>query len=1411
MNENVIIQNIIDKYFQNNPDTFVKHHLDSYNNFFDNDIKRIFKENNPIQIMKQKNSNTNDFDFKCKLFLGGKSGNKLYYGKPIIYNNNSQFMYPNIARLKNMTYAITIHYDVDVEFIINDNNEENIKNITLEKIFLGRFPIMLMSNLCILKDLTKSVRFELGECRNDYGGYFIIDGKEKCIISQEKFADNMLYIRDKVNEIYSHSAEIRSVSEDSSKPKRSLQIRIVYPTPTLTNNNIVVNIPNVRKPVPLFILMRALGILSDKKIIEMCLLDLEKYKSYIELFIPSIHDANKIFTQNLALKYIASLTKGKTIPHALEILANYLLPHVGELNFKDKAYFIGYMVKELLRVYKKEIKPTDRDNFKYKRVELAGNLIYDLFNEYYKIQNKKIFQKIDKEFHYKQGIYTKDFFSLIELNYKEFFSEKIVEEGFKKAFKGNWGATSNTKKLGLIQDLNRLSYNSALSHLRKINLDIDASAKIVGPRLLHSSQWGIIDPLDTPDGGNVGLHKHLAITSNITSGCSSIPMIKWLRKNIKVMLLSENTPLTISNKCKIFVNGNWIGVINNPSESLKKIKKYRRNALIPILTSVNWDLANNIINIYTDAGRLCRPIFYNDNNKASYNKDFIIEKIKKNDFSWEQLITGFAKKNDSFNYKNLCSYMKISDLYNTNNIDDLEETKAVIEYLDSAETETTLISFNSKDMEKKYYTHLEIHPSLLLGIMGNQVVFPENNQLPRDLFACGQMKQAVSLYHSNFQTRIDTMGVVLNNGQIPLVKSRFLKYINNEEHPYGENVITAIMCYGGYNVEDSILFNEGSIKRGLFRTTYFNMYEDSEESSKVGNSEVNSFFTNVQNLNSSRLKPGYDYSYLDDNGIIKENTLLDDKKVIIGKAISNINDPDNVTDASTFSKKGQLGYVDKVYVTEGEEGFRIAKVRVRHERVPNIGDKFCSRCGQKGTIGLIIPEENMPFTDDGIRPDIIINPHAFPSRMTIGQLVETQMGKACLLAGGFGDCTAFMNEGPKHEIFGKILTNSGYSSDGCQVLYNGETGEQVQANIYVGPSYYMRLKHMVKDKINYRSKGPRQALTRQTVQGRANDGGLRIGEMERDGIIAHGATKFLQESMLIRGDEYFVAICNQSGMITIYNESRNLFLSPYIDGPIKFTDPIDETSIGNIENVTRYGRSFSIIRIPYTFKLLIQELQTMNVQLRIITDKNIDNLSSMISSNNIVNLLGNNENPLTIVKKTRENINKNKNKNMYQEEDNDNKMEDLELEEDNDNKMEDLEQEDLNVGLIDISKEESPIYIPEENVEISSSFIPNETLQESPIYASPPQGDSLSTNDKILIKKPDEEKNNSDKSLPINEELTSDEQKSSNESVEIKEPIKTNLNEDTSSNELDILTDIDDNNNNDTEENLNTKKDIKLN
>lgn len=1221
---------IIKKYFNDNPNYLVSHHLDSYNSFFNEDIKRIFKEKNPIRIMKEQDPDTNEFGLKCEMYLGGKTGDRLYYGKPVIYDENREhFMYPNEARLRNMTYGITIHYDVEVDFFILNQETQQLESSTmlLEKIFLGRFPIMLQSDLCVLNSLDKQVRFQMGECRNDKGGYFIVDGKEKCIVCQEKFGDNMLYIRDKANDTYSHSAEIRSVSEDASKPIRTLSIKIVSPSNTLSNNNIVVIIPNVRSPVPLFILMRALGVESDRDIIDYCLLDREKYSNYVDLFIPSIHDAGRIFNQEIALKYIAMLTKGKTIPHALEILTNYLLPHIGEMNFNDKAYFIGYMTKQLLMVYTKEMKATDRDNFAYKRIELTGSLLYDLFKEYYNIEQKQLFQRFDKEYYYK-GIYKKNFTSLIELNYKEFFGERIVEAGFRKAFKGNWGSETHTKREGVVQSVNRLSFNSFISHMRKLNLPLDASAKIIGPRLAHATQWGIIDPIDTPDGGNVGLHKSMTITATVTKGYSAKPMIKWLRANVAMLLLNECTPLILSNLCKVIVNGQWVGVIAEPREIEERMKTLRRIAVIPTFTSIYWNVKKNTLFIYTDAGRICRPVFYVDNktHKPSYTNESVIEKINKNDFTWEQLITGFAKKKDeNFNLKRGRLYNTVADLYNATDLKELSASKGLIDYLDTSETEGALIAMDYDIMKahEKPYTHIEIHPSLMLGVLGNQVIFPENNQLPRNLFACGQSKQAISLYHSNYPVRVDQTGIVLNNGQTPLVKTRYLKYINNEEHPCGENTIVAIMSFNGYNVEDSILFNEGSVKRGLFRTTYFSLYENREESERIGNNTVDKVFTNIESRNVVGMKPGCDYSKLDDYGLVKENMPVDEKTVLIGKVMTNIEKPDTFIDASSLPKKGQTGYVDKSFMTEGEQGTRIAKVRVRSERIPAIGDKFCSRCGQKGTVGLLIPEEDMPFTANGLKPDIIINPHAIPSRMTIGQLIESLMGKACSIQGAFGDCTAFVNKSDMPKVFGNLLTENGFHSSGNDILYNGQTGEQIETEIYMGPTYYMRLKHMVKDKINYRAQGPRTALTHQPVQGRSNDGGLRIGEMERDGLIAHGISGFLQESMLDRGDDYYMAVCNKTGAIAIYNESKNLFLSPQADGPIQFTGTIGENGEElNIQTVSKYGRDFSIVRVPYSFKLLMQELLTMNVQLRIITEANIDQMTTMSFSDNIKKLTG---------------------------------------------------------------------------------------------------------------------------------------------------------------------------------------------
>ena len=1691
--DNSTIWKIIDKYFEDNPNVLVRHHIESYNDFFKNGIFQIFKEKNPVRIQTQYDEDIGDYRHQCIMYIGGKSGDKIYFGKPVIYDDNqSHYMYPNEARLRNMTYGMTIHYDVEIEFINhlqpgekpgipglelieggfrNSHKFNNIKNKTmldlekeaelskqldrknvggyededeneekeekvvggapppkrrkqrkldteltaaetalfreaieksmvapnvqketviLEKILLGKFPIMTQSHYCILSGLPREIRHTMGECRNDIGGYFIIDGKEKTIISQEKFGYNMLNVHKGNDDNVLFAADITSVSENVAKPIRSLSIQLLAPTASYTFKNIVVKMPNVRSPVPLFILFRALGIISDKQIITMCLLDLEKYESLVDLFEPSVHDAGGIMTQRNALKYIANLTKYKTTDNALEILADYFLPHVGELNFIQKAYFLGYMVKEMLLVHVGINPPTDRDNYKYKRLELVGSLLNDLFREYYAMQLRQIHLLFEQKITYNRGIYEDNLKGLIYENYKEVFSERVLEQGFKKAFKGNWGAQPHTKRVGVIQDLNRLSHNSMMSHLRKTNLPLDSSVKLIGPRVLHSTHWGYFDPIDTPDGANVGIHKHLSISAYVTQGYSREPMIQWLREKVDMKLIEDCSPLILSRMTKVFVNGLWAGAIDIPIDTVEKVKLFRRNGLIPTYTSIDFDIGRNTVFIYTDGGRICRPVFYKDNetNNYSYELENIQKRLKEGDFTWNELISGFNKK--TIKGINLLHIYELHQLYE--NIDSESnpaklkrflDDKAIIDYIDANESEGAMISFqagksmlSSPSIEEKgsdkvntKYTHKEIHESFIFGMMANLISFPENNPAARNSFSCGQSKQACSLYHTNHQVRMDKTAVVLVNGQIPLVKTRYLEHINHEENTYGENPIVAIMCYTGYNVEDAVLINEGALKRGLFRTTYYTTYEAHEEKSKTGGATVDKVFTNVESeANVVGTKPGYDYSKLDKFGLIRENTPVDDKTVLVGLTVSGSENKDVRVDGSKVPKKGQLGTVDKAFITDGEEGFRIAKIRIREERIPNLGDKmacalptqqvlthlgwieikdiditihkvatldvngnmcyeypvnkfeydhngemyyvknkqvhvictlnhklyvkkrlgkiyefieakdaigkmlrfqksmkniqpdiefiqlgdkkfkmddwlqlvgmfvsdgsvnnraailschkqrkidfnidiltklgleykhdlyqgyialnkgkhpeiyeelkkyslgavnkylpayvwdlsqrqsiilmealmegdghtykegfsrygtismrlandvsrlavhcgwsgiikiaaepdgiqreitgrigygkdkthtyfqrhtyykisiirkqnqpyinkkqnesneekvieyegkvYCvempsshlyymrednfaasmlignSRVGQKGTVGLIIPESDMPFTKDGIRPDMIINPHAIPTRMTIGQLVESITGKACLHYGGFSDCTAFNNDGSKIKVFGELLTKAGYHSSGNDILYNGMTGEQLETEIFMGPTYYMRLKHMVKDKINYRAQGPRTALTRQPVAGRANDGGLRIGEMERDAVISHGASVFLRESMMERGDKYYMAVCNTTGMIAIYNPAKNLFMSPGADGPLKFVGALDSKEV-RVENVTKFGRDFSIICVPYSFKLLMQELQTINTQMRIITEDNIEQLENLSYSKNIEKL-----------------------------------------------------------------------------------------------------------------------------------------------------------------------------------------------
>lgn len=1291
MSFNPIPWEILNLYFKENPTFLVNHHLESYNEFYDTGLPQLLREKNPIHFFKNQDKITIDketrfvdyvlpngeqlpltydetkekfsdedketlqmrwdkasgkgtvktltleeYKYQAQLFIGGKEGNKLYYGKPIIFNKDDEnkFMYPNEARLKNLTYSFTIHYDVDIEFTLylplgDGSGKHTIKtyNITLEKIYLGRFPIMLRSNLCILNGLSAEARRNMGEDPNDMGGYFIIDGKEKLIVSQEKFADNMLYIQKDPNDLVSYSAKIRSVSEDASKPVRTLSIKMIKETPSSTNGQIIVSIPNVRKPVPLFIVMRALGIISDKEIIEYCLLDINKYPHYLSTLRPCVHDTGLIFTQQGALKFIATLTKGKTISHAMQILMIYFLPHMGELNFKQKALYLGYIVKRMLQVVHGEDKPTDRDSYMFKRLEIPGTLIYDLFREYYTLQQKNIFLQMDTEYFYAvkksaASYQNEDFINLIVENQSKIFNNTIVENGFRKAFKGDWGAEAHTKKPGVLQDLSRLSFFSSMAQMRKTNIPIGSDgAKVVEPRRINSTQWGIMCPIHSPDGGNVGLHKHLSILTHVTKRLSGYPFIEYLRREgLNMQLLEECTLQYISNVTKIFINGGWVGVTASPQEMKARLLLHRRNGLFNIFTSIRWNEQKNEIHIQTDSGRPCHPLFHVEGNRISYEKDDIMDKLGKGSLTWSECLIGTGKPLDKLSIANDTIYPSSIFQKGTN----LKNIEAIIEYIDTQEMEGVMLASTSQKKStygEKKITHIEIDPSVILSMMANQVIFPSTNPYPRNAFSCGQSKQAVSMYHTNFQNRMDKSALILNYGQNPIVRNRYYKPITGDKHPYGLNAIVAIACYTGYNVEDAIIMNRAALDRGMFRTTYFNVYESTEEISKVGSSEIKSRFLDIQNNDVIGLKPGYDYSKLDPNsGLIKEDTIVDDKTILIGKAVNSLTSGDIYVDESVAPKKGQLGHVDKSFLTETENGMRLAKIRIRHDRIPDIGDKFCSRAGQKGTIGIVLDECDMPFTKEGLRPDIIVNPHAMPSRMTIGHLVEVLTGKACVLTGALGDSTAFINKGPKNEEFGNILVREGFSSTGNEIMYNGMTGEQLETDIYFGPTYYLRLKHMVKDKINYRGRGPRTVLTRQTVQGRANNGGLRIGEMDRDAIISHGMMNFLNESMMERGDKYYMAICNNSGTIAVYNESRNLFLSPMTDGPLKFIENLDGGL--NIEPITRFGRDFSIVKVPYAFKLLYQELQAMNVQMRIITADNIDQLTSLNNKDNIVKLTG---------------------------------------------------------------------------------------------------------------------------------------------------------------------------------------------
>jgi DNA-directed RNA polymerase beta subunit len=1569
---------IIGSYFQDKHlDRLVRHQVESYNNFVGLQLPQTIDMFNEVHIKSE-----NDFDkesgkYSLEIFI--KFENFHIY-RPQIHENNGaiKLMFPQEARLRNFTYASAMTIDINIRYIVR--NGENLCNTntfykTLSKIHIGKLPIMLKSNICVLSQYKYVDNEHTGDCRHDAGGYFIINGSEKTVLGQERAAENRVYCFNisKNNTKYDWSAEIKSVPDFKCISPKQINMMI-----SSKNNGfgkpIVVQIPRVKLPIPLFIVFRALGVMSDKEICEYILLNLqnEKYSEMLQNLQASIIEAHKYINKEEAIKFIMGFViytpinmdketgAKKKYEFTLDVLHNDLFPHCNTP--QQKIYFLGYMANKLMRANFEWIKADDRDSYLNKRIDLTGTSLNNLFRNHFNKLVKDMEKQIVKEINNGSWRSTEDYLNIINLtNIYKIVKSTTIENGFKRALAtGDFGIKhANSNKVGVAQVLNRLTYVSSLSHLRRISTPSDKSGKLVPPRKLHSTSFGFLCPAEcfdpetpilmwdgsskragdimiddilvddlgnptkvrttcsgfknmydvipdkcnfmkhrvtdnhilclrirqhknilncdrkgknynhsvkflnrdnlkiqeryfaslkeaedfvnsfddddtlditienylklnkttkdhlvlfkveginwpkkdvemdpyllglwlgdglsagngfalnyktdfetlaywenwaqeneaiitkdkrygfsivskknkeagvaglcnrveeaplkkylrkynllnnkhipneyltndrdtrlkvlaglidtdgsvraegreiricqgpanyriiedaytlamslgfscgvkegtsqwtdeksgdkkfstykeltitghkiyeiptllprkklvpienntqllrsksfmsskfyllkagigpyvgwqlhdkrgrfcltdglvehnTPEGASVGIVKNLSYMSHITIHSNSKSLYDYITPQIKsIEILS---PMELFDQVKVFINGAWIGITENPQELYLMLKEMKCKGIINIYTSIMFDYKLAEIRVCNDSGRVTRPLLRVKDQNILLTPQ-ILSDLTNNVISWDDLFT------------------------------DCKIDQAILEYIDPEEQNNSMIATKPKDLVASSnsmlrFTHCEIHPSTMFGVVSSCIPFPEHNQSPRNTYQCAQAKQAMGVYATNYNERMDKTAYVLNYPTRPLVDTRVMNLIQLNKIPSGCNINVAIMTHTGYNQEDSVLINKGSIDRGLFQTTIYHTEKDEDKQKINGDEEIR---CKPDQTKTKGMKFG-NYNKVNSKGVMPENSLVENRDVIIAKVTpikENRNDHTKVIkydDQSKLYRTTEETYIDKNYIDRNGDGYSFAKVRLRTTRKPVIGDKFSSRHGQKGTVGNIIPEEDMPFTSNGDKPDIIINPHAIPSRMTIGQLKETLLGKVLIELGLFGDGTSF-GELHVEDISTKLL-ELGYEAHGNVLMHNGLTGEQIECNVFMGPVFYQRLKHMVNDKQHSRSIGPMVNLTRQPAEGRSRDGGLRFGEMEKDAMVSHGAAKFTRGRMYDASDKYSVHICKRCGLVASYNNDMHIHHCRTCDN----------------------RSDFAYVEIPYACKLLFQELTTMNVVPRVITD-----------------------------------------------------------------------------------------------------------------------------------------------------------------------------------------------------------------
>lgn len=868
------------------------------------------------------------------------------------------------------------------------------------------------------------------------------------------------------------------------------------------------------KNIPAIILLKILGMTKEA--------DIAKYVGKeSDSMIVNLYEFTDIASTEDAMMWVAEKTalqgtKKEILDRVKQRIDNYFMPHIGtkKENRIEKAITFCKFIKQFLIAKEKPDILTDKDHYANKRVRLSGDMLSDLFRVNLNILIRDIQYSLSKT------VKRKKFYSLKTIAKSTLFTHRVESA----IATGSWIG----ERTGVTQNMDKTNYLSILSQLQRVSSILPGEQENFLARTLHPTHYGRFCPIETPEGTEIGLRKNLALLARISTAVS-LDDAAFIATMKNIGMKKE---IGEQGEYDIFFNGRFVGSADNGEEFVKKIKEERRKAALPFELNIRIDKSTGVISISTEVGRVLRPLIIVEDGKSKLTNDHK-KLIKEGKISWDDLLN-----------------------------------QGIIEYVDANEEENVLTTLNESELTPEY-THLEIDNTACLGIITSLVPYANHDHPPRLLKGSKTLKQGLGIYGANYPVRIDTDVSVLHYPQKPIVRSFVYDTLNI--YPSGQNLIVAIMTYEGFNIEDAIILNRASIDRGMGRSTYFRPYT-SVELHYAGNLKDEIC---VPEKDISGYKTEESYRYLEDDGVVYPEAKLNEGEVVIGKTTPPkfLSEAKEITvrtrkEASSVIRQEEKGIIDMVFVTNNSEGDKIVHARTRDKRNPELGDKFSAPHGQKGVVGMIVPEQDIPFTARGIKPDLIFNPHGIPSRMSIGYLIELLAGKVGSVSGRKINGTAFSGE--KISDMENELRKLGFRYDGKETMYDPINGKVMKAKIFIGNMYYLKLKYMVSNKLHARASGKVQLLTRQPIEGRARGGALRLGEMEQQALVAHGASLLLKERY--DSDKVIVHLCSKCGSIAVKDHIKN-----------KVTCPLCGSS------------DAEPVEISYAFKLLLEELQGMHI------------------------------------------------------------------------------------------------------------------------------------------------------------------------------------------------------------------------